>query len=173
MITAYGEDSIWIFGQSSGGSLALCLCNAIRSMNLDIPFPHGLILSSPLLQYPVTEEEVERMKLLDRKDALIPYQLYADDSWMAMLAGKDPSCMSVLDIRKADLTGYPKTWIFMGDSETHCALLGGALACFQKAQVPVRVIIGEGMGHCWGAWAFTPEARKMRKTCFGIIRHFS
>ena len=133
VLEAYPSDKVWFYGQSSGASLSLYLCSYIRLKGLDLQFPHGLILSSPLFQYPPDREQQKAIKRLDKSDVILSANLYKKRGIGQMLECDDKEINALMDVVNSDLRNFPKSWVFMGDREIHYAMFRDGIRALRKA----------------------------------------
>ncbi|MDD6154928.1 MAG: alpha/beta hydrolase [Eubacteriales bacterium] len=169
MLESFSPDKIFVFGQNAGASLGIYMLGLFRKLELSVDFPKGMILSSPLLRYPLSPDENEMLEELDMKDIMTPASYLRGGEPDRLIFGEDSKYKCLANIPASDLTGYPETWIFMGTEELNYATLNAGVKAFERDGVSVHTEIGEGMMHCWGSWPKTPEAKAMRSKCFAIV----
>ena len=58
ILKSYPSENVRFFGTSSGRGLAMSVCVYIRHEQLDVPLPGKLVLQSPGLQVPPSEEQI-------------------------------------------------------------------------------------------------------------------
>ena len=166
ILRAYSPDKVRFFGTSSGGGQAMSLCTWIRHEHPDIPLPGKQVLQSPGLQVPPSDEQKRKMEQLKSRDVMIPPRFFNNIA-PVLATGDEAYLLSpVLD----DLSGYPPIDLFYGTEEVMIAYLDDMKAACERAGVTLKVHIGEGMMHCWGAMSFVPEAKAVRQEYFSALR---
>ena len=166
MLKLYASENVRFFGTSSGGGLAMSVCIYIRHEQLDVPLPGKLVLQSPGLQVPPSEEQKEEMKKREKADIMIPPRFF-DRIAPVLATGDDAYLLSPL---LADLTGFPPIDIFYGTREVMIAYLMDVKKVCRQYGVELNVHIGRGMMHCWGAMEFVPEAKAVRQEYFQALQ---
>ena len=166
ILKSYPSENVRFFGTSSGGGLAMSVCVYIRHEQLDVALPGKLVLQSPGLQVPPSEEQKEEMKKREKADIMIPPRFF-DRIAPVLATGDDTYLLSPL---LADLTGFPPIDIFYGTREVMIAYLKDFKKVCRQYGVELNVHIGRGMMHCWGAMEFVPEAKAVRQEYFQALR---
>ena len=166
MLKHFDPENIRFFGTSSGGAQALSLCLFIRHEHNEIPMPGKLVLQSPGLQVPPSDEQRRKMEKLKDRDVMIPPKFF-DNIAPVLATGEDAYLLSPI---LGDMTGCPPTDIFYGTEEVMIAYIDDMKATCEKYGVRLNVHIGEGMMHCWGAMSFVPEAKAVRQEYFKALR---
>jgi len=144
----------------------MSVCVYIRHEQLDVALPGKLVLQSPGLQVPPSEEQKEEMKKREKADIMIPPRFF-DRIAPVLATGDDTYLLSPL---LADLTGFPPIDIFYGTREVMIAYLKDFKKVCRQYGVELNVHIGRGMMHCWGAMEFVPEAKAVRQEYFQALR---
>lgn len=166
ILKSYASENVRFFGTSSGGGLAMSVCVYIRHEQLDVPLPGKLVLQSPGLQVPPSEEQKEEMRKREKADIMIPPRFF-DRIAPVLATGEDAYLLSPL---LADLTGFPPIDIFYGTREVMIAYLKDFKKVCRQYGVELNVHIGRGMMHCWGAMEFVPEAKAVRQEYFQALQ---
>lgn len=166
ILKAYPSEKVRFFGTSSGGALALSLCMYIQHEHTGTPLPGKLVLQSPGLQVPPSEEQKSEMEKRKKVDIMIPPRFF--DSIAPVLAEGDEAYL--LSPILFDLTGFPPIDIFYGTREVMIAYLKDFRRVCKKYGVELNVHIGKGMMHCWGAMEFVPEAKAVREEYFNALQ---
>lgn len=164
MLEKFDSKKISFLGFSSGASLACSIC-AYNKKVLSLPMPNRLILSSPGMQIPPSETQMERMKKLSSKDPiLVPSFFKQIDSILA--DNKNDYLLSpVLN----DWSGFPEMIIYYGTHEVMSAFLPDVKKVAQKSGTKITIHLGEGMMHCWPMLGFTREGKESRHEIFKAI----
>lgn len=156
MLLGYGARDIIISGDSAGGNLALSLVLKLKEQNRLLP--RGLVLMSPWTDLtlsgeshktkaqvdPVLDAEYIRKMIVNYADGQ-----NAEDAFISPLFG--------------DFTGFPPTYIQVGDNEI---LQSDSLMLFDKmiqANVSVKMDIFEGMWHVFQMSPFKTAYEAMDK----------
>lgn len=166
ILKSYPSENVRFFGTSSGGGLAMSVCIYIRHEQLNVPLPGKLVLQSPGLQVPPSEEQKEEMRKREKADIMIPPRFF-DRIAPVLATGNDAYLLSPL---LSDLTGFPPIDIFYGTREVMIAYLKDFKKVCRQYGVELNVHIGRGMMHCWGAMEFVPEAKAVRQEYFQALR---
>ncbi|MBE7005409.1 MAG: alpha/beta hydrolase [Ruminococcaceae bacterium] len=166
MLERFDARDIRFFGTSSGGGQAMSLCVYIRREQTDVPLPGKLVLQSPGLQVPPSDQQKAEMEKRAKDDVMIPPRFF--DSIAPVLAeGDDAYLLSPI---LCDLSGFPPIDVFYGTKEVMIAYLPDLQEVCRKCGVSLTEHIGEGMMHCWGAMEFVPEARAVREEYFAALQ---
>ncbi|MBQ7432089.1 MAG: alpha/beta hydrolase [Lachnospiraceae bacterium] len=166
ILKKHDAQNVRFFGTSSGGGQALSLCMYIRHENLPAPLPGKLVLQSPGLQVPPSEDQKAEMEKRKNADVMIPPRFF--DNIAPVLAMGDEAYL--LSPILFDLTGFPPMDIFYGTEEVMIAYLKDMQAACKKYGVQLNTHIGEGMMHCWGVMEFVPEAKAVRQEYFKALK---
>lgn len=166
MLKSFDSENIRFFGTSSGGGQALSLCVYIKDKNLNLPLPKKLVLQSPGLQVPPSDRQRQFMKKLAKKDVMIPPGFF--NSIAPVLTDENDAYL--LSPVLYDLSGFPAIDIFYGTNEVMIAYLQSMKKACKKYSVPLKIHIGKGMMHCWGAMEFIPEAKTVRREYFAALQ---
>ena len=140
MLQGYGARDIVLAGDSAGGNLALVLCKRLKETKRRLP--GALILMSPWTD--MTMSGVSYSERAEIDPMLTPE--YIEAVRTAYAAGRD-SHSPELSPLFADLTGFPPTLIQAGDHEILYSDSEALAAALERAGVPCRFEISEGMWH--------------------------
>ncbi|MDR0325344.1 MAG: alpha/beta hydrolase [Oscillospiraceae bacterium] len=148
----YKADNIVLGGDSSGGGLAIALTLLLKDK--EIPFPKGIFLLSPMLDYTLSGDT---MKTCAEKDPLcFEEDLRIDASYY--IQNESPFNPLISPVY-GDIRGFPPLLIQAGSEEI---LLSDATRFADKAktsQVDVELSVWEGMWHVFQGWVGEiPEA---------------
>ncbi len=158
MLQSYRPENISVLGISSGGNLALGMVPYINDGHNDTPVPGHIIAISPGTCVE-TDEEWQRMLELDKKDVAIPAQ-YMKTAVEIMRHGDDSVPEYMIWLQKGDFTGYPRVTFIYGSDETLYACAPSFDAAMKKYGVDYRMIVGEGMFHCYPVFPVCREAKE-------------
>ena len=158
MLRDYAADHISVLGTSSGGNLALGMVPYINDGHRDTPMPGHILAISPGTCVD-TETEWQRMLELDEKDIAIPAQ-YMKTAVEVMRHGDDTVPEYMIWLQKADFTGSPKITFIYGSDETLYACAPSFEAAMKKYSVEYRLIVGEGMFHCYPVFPVCREGKQ-------------
>lgn len=140
MLLGYGAKDVIVVGDSAGGNMALSLVVKLKEETRLVP--RGIVLLSPWTDLTASgkthESRAEVDPVLDEDYLKQMTENYA--------AGQDYENPEISPLF-ADLTGFPPTYIQVGDNEV---LLSDATMLHKKmikANVPVRLDVFKGMWH--------------------------
>ena len=156
MLRDYAPERISVLGTSSGGNLALGMVPYINDGHQDTPMPGYIMALSPGTCVS-TEEEWQRMVELDKKDVAIPAQ-YMKTAVEVMRHGDDSVPDYMIWLQTGDFTGCPRVTFIYGSDETLYACAPSFEAAMKKYGVDYRMIVGEGMFHCYPVFPIVKEA---------------
>ena len=158
MLRDYAPERISVLGTSSGGNLALGMVPYINDGHQDTPMPGYIMAISPGTCVD-TEEEWQRMLELDQKDVAIPAQ-YMKTAVEVMRHGDDSVPDYMLWLQRGDFTNCPRVTFIYGSDETLYACAPAFEAAMKKYSVDYRMIVGEGMFHCYPVFPVCREAKE-------------
>ena len=158
MLQDYEPTNITVLGTSSGGNLALGMVPYINDVHKDVPMPGYIMAISPGT-CAANDEEWQRMKELEKLDVAIPAQ-YMKTAEVIMRHGDDSVPDYMIWLQKGDFTGCPKVTFIYGSDETLYACAPSFEASMKKYNVLYRMIIGEGMFHCYPVFPICKEAKE-------------
>lgn len=145
-------ETIILMGDSSGGGLALGLCEYLKENKH--PLPKCLILLSPwcdlTLENPLVEQYQKVEPLINYKEERV---------WAKCWAKEMDLKHYMVSPLFGNLQGLPKTFLFVGEREL---LYPDTLKLYQllkRSDVDVDLTIGKGMNHVYPIYPI-PEARK-------------
>ena len=158
MLKEYAPERISVLGTSSGGNLALGLVPYINDGHGDTPMPGHIMAISPGTCVE-TDEEWQRMLELDKVDVAIPAQ-YMKTAVEIMRHGDDSVPDYMIWLQKGDFTNCPRVTFIYGSDETLYACAPSFEAAMKKYGVKYRMIVGEGMFHCYPVFPIVKEAKE-------------
>ena len=106
-----------------------------------------------------TDEEWQRMLELDKKDVAIPAQ-YMKTAVEVMRHGDDSVPEYMIWLQKGVFTNCPKTTFIYGSDETLYACAPSFEAAMKKYKVDYKMIVGEGMFHCYPVFPICREGKE-------------
>lgn len=158
MLREYEAENISVLGTSSGGNLALGIPAYINANHLDVPMPGHILALSPGT-CPANDEEWERMKALDAVDVAIPvsYMKMAD---VIMRHGSPNVPDYMIYLQTGDFTNCPPVTFMYGSDEVLYGAAPSFEAAMKKYGVPYKMIVGQGMFHCYPVFPLVKEAKE-------------
>ena len=157
MLRDYVAQNISVLGTSSGGNLALGMVPYINDGHGDTPMP-GYILAVSPGNCVETEEEWQRMLELDKLDVVIPAQ-YMKTAIEVMRHGDDSIPEYMLWLQRGDYTNCPRVTLMYGSDETLYACAPAIESVLKKYNADYKMIVGEGMFHCYPVFPIVEEAK--------------
>ena len=157
MLRYYTPENISVLGTSSGGNLALGMVPYINENAPQTPMPAHIMAISPGTCAD-TEEEWQRMLALDEKDVAIPAS-YMKTAVEIMRHGDDSVPDYMIWLQKGDFTNCPRVTFIYGSDETLYACAPSFEAAMKRYGVDYRMIVGEGMFHCYPVFPVCREAK--------------
>lgn len=158
MLDDYNAENISVLGTSSGGNLALGMVPYINDGHRDVPVPGHIIAISPGTCVE-TDEEWQRMLELDKKDVAIPAE-YMKTAVEIMRHGDMSVPEYMIWLQKGDFTGCPHVTFIYGSDETLYACAPSFEKAMKKYGVDYKMIVGEGMFHCYPVFPLVKEAKQ-------------
>lgn len=168
MLQHYSSDRISVLGTSSGGNLALGMVPYINDKHKDVPMPGHIMAISPGTCVD-TEEEWQRMLELDKKDIAIPAQ-YMKTAEEIMRHGDASVPDYMLWLQRADFTNCPRVTLMYGSDETLYACAPSIEQALKNSHTDYRMIVGEGMFHCYPVFPLCREAKEGWKQMVELMK---
>lgn len=162
----YKPENITLMGLSSGGTIALGLCFFIREKHPEQPLPGRILLQSPMLCSPPTEEQLAKMKEIEPDDVLLGTNYFRYLAATASFMGYE----YLVRPMKYSMEGFPPVDLFYGTAECAYAYLEDFRKRCAQDHVSLNVHIGEGMMKCWCLLTATPEAKKVKEEYYKILK---
>ena len=168
MLSDYDAADVSVIGSSSGGNLALGIVPYINDGHDDVPVPGHIIALSPGTCVE-DDEEWHRLLELEKKDVAIPAS-YMKTAVDIMRHGDYSVPHYMMWLQSADFTGCPRVTFMYGSDET----LYGCAPSFEKAMkkygVDYKMIVGEGMYHCYPVIPLVKEAKAGWKQLVELVK---
>ena len=157
MLNHYKPEEISVLGTSSGGNLALGMIAHMNAIESDLPRTGHILAISPGT-CALTKEEARRMYELDPKDVIIPAK-YMQTAEEIMRHGDDAIPDYMIYLQTGDFTDCPRTTFIYGSDEVLYAVAPSFEEAMKKYHVDYRMIVGEGMFHCYPVFPICKEAK--------------
>lgn len=167
MLLGYGARDIIVAGDSAGGNMALCLVHKLKAEGRLLP--KGIAVMSPW-----TDLTLEGKSHITR----VAVDPVLDETYLKLAvksyAGGEDLTNPLISPIFGDFTGFPRTYIQVGDNEI---LLNDATALHKnmlKANVPVELEIFKGMWHVFQMSPFKAAYDAMDKNAefiYDLYRH--
>lgn len=167
MTKSYGEEPLSILGFSSGASLALGLGLYINANKLSLKMPREIIASSAggCLS---NDLDMDRLKELNKKDIIVDYK-YFDTAREIMTKGESiPDYM--LYPYRGDFSNFPMTYLYYGSYEVIYAFAPLFEEALKKYGAPYKIIVGEGLCHCYPLLSIFPEGKEAQEEIIKILK---
>lgn len=167
MVKTYGEEPISLLGFSSGASLALGICLYINANKLNLKMPREIIASSP--GSCISDDlDMARLKELNKKDIIVDCK-YFETGREIMTKGQDvPDYM--LFPYKGDFSNFPMTYFYFGSHEVIYAFAPLYEEALKKYKVDYKIIVGEGLCHCYPLLSIFKERREAQEEIIKILK---
>ena len=153
----YDRHHITWFGFSSGASLCMYAWMMNRRESRCVPMPERMILNSPVLRVPVSEEEKRRMEAV--QDDLLPPVFFSEEGLCGMMVSRDMAYSYLGDVLSFPLRYFPETDLFFGTNECLRIFLEEFEEKCAKEHISLHVQEGKGLWHCYGLDPRTPEGK--------------
>ncbi len=156
MLLGYGARDIIVAGDSAGGNMALSLVHRLKMQERLLP--RGLVLMSPWTDLTASGKSYEARAEVDP----VLNAAYIEQVTKAYATGED-LCNPLISPLYGDFTGFPRTYIQVGDNEI---LLNDATQLYKKMQkdgVAVSIDIFKGMWHVFQMSPFKKAYEAMDK----------
>ena len=140
----YKNDEFFLFGDSSGGGLALSFLQQLKNKN-DVPFPNKTVLMSPWVDVSMTNNEI---KNFEEKDPLLPLNglITTGKQFAGNLDTQDPLISPIY----GNMDNLKDIFLIFGTNEIFypdCLKLNNKLKTSTGTTVKVKV--GKNMCHDW------------------------
>ncbi len=167
-VTMYKPENISLFGLSAGAGLSLAVCVHIKEKKMNLPLPKKLVLFSPTVMLPPSEDHQKKMIELAKNDCEFPPEFMNIMIRFPKIA-KTEGCDYLFSPSNYSWSGFPPMCVFYGSDEPLSPQLDVIKSKCRSDGVMLETHIGEGMMHCWAAADFLPEAHKARAEIYKFI----
>lgn len=154
MLLGYGARDIVLAGDSAGGNLALVLCHRLKAGGRRLP--GALVLMSPWTD--MTMSGASYAERAESDPMLTPEYI---EAVRTAYAGRRDYASPDLSPLFADLTGFPPTLIQAGDHEILYSDAEMLCHALERAGVPCRFEVSEGMWHVFQMFPLRKAAAAM------------
>lgn len=154
MLLGYGARDVVLAGDSAGGNLALVLCHRLKAAGRRLP--GALVLMSPWTD--MTMSGASYAERAESDPMLTPE--YIEAVRTAYAGGRDYASPDLSPLF-SDLTGFPPTLIQAGDHEILYSDAEMLCHALERAGVPCRFEVSEGMWHVFQMFPLRKAAAAM------------
>ncbi|MBQ9065252.1 MAG: alpha/beta hydrolase fold domain-containing protein [Blautia sp.] len=163
------EEIVWQ-GNSCGGTTCLYLLmkishDAALSPEDRMPNPARVLLVSPAVQMPPSEEQQAAMRKIESEDAVLSVQYCT--SIAEILQNKEYEYLKYPF--SFDWTGFPPMMVIYGTKEIFSVFLPGLRQMATKYRLHMKGINGKDRIHCWPLYGNSEYIRNTRKKMLGFI----
>lgn len=161
----YAPERIAVMGLSSGCLTAMGICFELLKKGRGEMLPQLLLLQSPPLRIPPSEEQMAQMREIENRDCVFTADYY---EWLSYITdyGDLGYFTAPLDL---DMRGFPEIFAFFGEYETASTYAEELQEKCGKDGVKLSLQIGEKMMHNWCLLGNTPEAAAVRRRFYEIL----
>ena len=172
MTETYKAENISVLGFSSGASLALGIFLHNNALGRPLPMAGKIISVSPGGLPDVSLEENkevwEKLNALNHKDIMIEPTYFKTAREILKRDEDLPEYM--LDGTKGDFSDFPKTYFYYGGNECLYAFEEYFKKAMEKYKAPYKIIVGEGMCHCYPLLRFFREGRQAQDEIIELLK---
>lgn len=172
MTQTYKAENISVLGFSSGACLALGIFLHNNALGRPLPMAGKIISVSPGGLPDVSLEENkevwEKMNALNHKDIMIDPTYFK--TAREIVKGDEDLAEYMLDGTKGDFSDFPKTYIYYGGNECLYAFADEFKKAMEKYKAPYKIIVGEGMCHCYPLLRFFREGRQAQDEIIDLLK---
>ena len=165
MLKKWKPEDIVLQGNSAGGTTCLYLCMKIKHDGEKLPYPARMVLLSPAVQMPPSEEQTRKMREIETKDVVLSVQYCHSIAAVLWHPDYDYLCRPF----ELDWTGFPPMMVLFGTHEIFSVFLPELRAAGKKYHVPMQGHTGRNMFHCWALYGNAGPAKKARKKMLSFI----
>lgn len=164
MTETYKAENISVLGFSSGAGLALGIFLHNNALGRPLPMAGKIISVSPGGLPDVSLEENkevwEKLNALNHKDIMIEPTYFK--TAREIVKGDEDLPEYMLDGTKGDFSDFPKTYFYYGGNECLYAFAEYFKKAMEKYKAPYKIIVGEGMCHCYPLLRFLERVDRRR-----------
>ena len=158
------EDIVWQ-GNSSGGTTCLYLCMKIKHDGEVLPYPSRILMLSPAVQMPPSEEQTQKMKELEDGDLVLSAKYCHSIAEILYHPDYDYLCRPF----EFDWTGFPPMMVLFGSREIFSVFVPEIREASRKYRVPLKGHIGKDMMHCWPLYGNTEAGKRAKIKMLSFI----
>lgn len=167
MVKTYGGDPISLLGFSSGASLALGIGLYINENKLNLKMPREIIASSPGSCLS-DDLDIDRLKELNKKDIIVDCKYF--ETGMEILTKDKEVPDYMLCPYRGDFSNFPMTYLYFGSHEVIYAFAPLFEKALKKYKVDYKIIVGEGLCHCYPLLSIFPEGKEAQEEIINILK---
>lgn len=172
MTETYKAENISVLGFSSGASLALGIFSHNNALGRPLPMAGKIISVSPGGLPDVSLEENkeiwEKLNALNHKDIMIEPSYFK--TAREIVNGEEDLPEYMLDGTKGDFSDFPKTYFYYGGNECLYAFAEYFKKAMEKYKATYKIIVGEGMCHCYPLVRFFREGREAQDEIIELLK---
>lgn len=172
MTETYKAENISVLGFSSGASLALGIFLHNNALGRPLPMAGKIISVSPGglpdVSLDENKEVWEKLNELNHKDIMIEPSYFKTAREIVKGDADLPEYM--LDGTKGDFSDFPKTYFYYGGNECLYAFAEYFKKAMEKHNAPYKIIVGEGMCHCYPLLRFFREGREAQDEIIELLK---
>lgn len=172
MTKTYKAENISVLGFSSGACLSLGIFLHNNALGRPLKMPGKIISVSPGGIPDVRLEENkdiwERVNALNHKDIMIEPTYFK--TAREICKGDEDLPEYILDGTKGDFSDFPKTYFYYGGNECLYAFAEYFKKAMEKHEAPYKIIVGEGMCHCYPLLRFYREGRQAQDEIIDLLK---
>lgn len=172
MTETYRAENISVIGFSSGACISIGIFLHNNALGRPLPMAGKIISVSPGGLPDVSLEENkeiwEKVNALDHKDIIIDPTYFKTAREIAKGDKDLPEYM--LDGTKGDFSDFPKTYFYYGGNECLYAFAEYFKKAMEKYKATYKIIVGEGMCHCYPLVRFFREGREAQDEIIELLK---
>ena len=172
MTQTYKAENISVLGFSSGAGLALGIFLHNNALGRPLPMAGKIISISPGGLPDVSLEENkevwEKLNALNHKDIMIEPSYFK--TAREIVKGDEDLPEYMLDGTKGDFSDFPKTYFYYGGNECLYAFAEYFKEAMEKYKATYKIIVGEGMCHCYPLLRFFREGRQAQDEIIELLK---
>ncbi|WP_215905147.1 alpha/beta hydrolase [Treponema phagedenis] len=172
MTETYKAENISVLGFSSGACLSLGIFLHNNALGRPLPMAGKIISVSPGglpdVSLEKNKEVWEKLNALNHKDIVIDPTYFKTAREITKGDADLPEYM--LDGTVGDFSGFPKTYFYYGGNECLYAFAEYFKKAMEKYKAPYKIIVGEGMCHCYPLLRFFREGREAQDEIIELLK---
>ncbi|WP_237037085.1 alpha/beta hydrolase [Mediannikoviicoccus vaginalis] len=172
MTETYKAENISVLGFSSGAGLALGIFLHNNALGRPLPMAGKIISVSPGglpdVSLDENKEVWEKLNELNHKDIMIEPTYFKTAREIVKGDADLPEYM--LDGTNGDFSDFPKTYFYYGGNECLYAFAEYFKKAMEKHNAPYKIIVGEGMCHCYPLLRFFKEGREAQDEIIELLK---